>query len=243
MTTLSLKQVEDLIGSPRLRHLLEMDKLVPIEQRTGLWTNLRDINSVMWKLRQHRDAVYGWASERATAQTRQRELEAAQAEVQASEQIQELVGRFGDVGVVFENPPQVDDLRAAYRSLADEVDRHLRDEKNLGPSRSEHHRRDLTRLGGVTVEDPQDPLVDAARAIREALPEVEEAVAYARALRWNVNVDPHELDDQHCRQVRELFRQHGPTVPIPGEDHRPSLPREVGERLREWGVLGEDSAA
>jgi len=137
--------------------------------------------------------------------------------------------------------PNLKDLQVASRALMDEVDRQLRDKRNLGPTKAEAHQQRLQGKGAVPVSKESDPLVSAARAVRDLLPDVEAAAAYAKDLRSKTDVEAEEFDEKWCGYLRDIERSVGPGVQIPDiEDPRPVMPSDVEGRLREWGLIGKE---
>ena len=102
-------------------------------------------------------------------------------------------------------------------------------------------RLDVKERGAVSIAATPDPLIDAARAIREGLAEVEAAVDHANLLRSKAIVEPAEFDQMWCGHLRDIEESVGPSVQNPSqEDLRPEMPSDVESRLNEWGLLGNE---
>ena len=235
--SISLEALREFLGSRRVSELEAAHRNIPLSQRHGMLSGLSQFHTDLGDARRYEPVLTEWATEQAETEEDVRRLKASEAESHVEQVVGKLTSLYEEVGVDFEGESSPHVLREAWDALSERVDGHVRDRRNLGPTRFEQAELDLQQQGAVAIEERSDPLIEGARAIREGLSKLEVAEKYAAALRSSVEVDPVELDRKWCLWLEDLEKVNGPTVPNPlSTDHRPFLSPELEHRLREWGL-------
>jgi hypothetical protein len=181
----------------------------------------------------HKRQLSDWASQRAkeAEAVLSNRLEASQAHL--IEQMKAVRSNFELLGFdVSASKPG--DLVTRWAEVSDLVERHLRDRRNLEWQPSE------PPVGSVQVTEASDPVVDAARKLKNRLPELAAAIERVDDLkrRLAVGVDPLEVDEKYARAEEAVREAHPNAVRVANAfDARPELPVEVENRLRSFGLL------
>lgn len=235
--SISLEALREFLGSRRVRELEAAHQTIPLSQRQGMLSGLSQFHTDLGNARRYEPVLTEWATQQAETEEDVRRLKASDAKRHMEDVVGELISLYEEIGVDFEGESSPHVLREAWNALSQRVDGHIRDRRNLGPTRLEKAELDLQQQGAVAIEERSDPLIEGARAIREGLSKLEVADEYAQALQSNIEVDPAELDRKWCLWLEDLEKVHGPTVPNPlSIDYRPFLSPELEQRLREWGL-------
>jgi hypothetical protein len=186
--------------------------------------SLRDTADRLDRLRHYRQLLWDWAQEQAARERAQWEARLDALQTAHGALLDRTHTDYQTFGVTVTGR-ELKALQAAWPQVSDLVDRHVRDERNLGPlDPTASHRQQLQSEGMVaTGPEPADPVVEMARRIRIALATAAAQAAQLEAIDRQIDaIDPWKTDEHLAAIEAELLATGLVSVPVT-PDARPEL--------------------
>lgn len=184
-------------------------------------------------LERYRGAVLEWADREAEQQRNRLNVELDQRKAEHRDVRRSIAKDIRTLGI--ETGISLASLDTAWHQVSDLLARRERDRRILDGQAELELQAELARTGRIQVEE-LDPVVEAARSIRDRLEVAHGQVSGIQAVRSRRDeVDLYEIDEQTVEWIDE-YRVRGFTVTMPSDGGRPAPDPELVERLEAVGI-------
>ena len=238
---ITLKELRRIASEPRLAEMIRVDQQLPRNRGDEGRDRFAQLVAAVKGVRKTLKQTEPWAARQAEVESEKLQERYEVAYLEHQQRLSLIAELFEYVGL--EQPaPTLGAIKAAYLDAGDVVARHVRDLETMGPSRRAKLAEEVSRRGGVQTAQEPDLVVEAGRAIRDALPGLRDWQTYVDRLgeRAELGIDPADWDETWCTMMDELQRSLiYPMIASPLDpDPRPELQADVEQRLFEWNLLG-----